>query len=76
MADSLKFAVIGMGHRASSLMTRFQQLVEGFQLVAVADVDLDGARERTKRAGVAGSSVSFFQARTSSWSTRGNLTAY
>ncbi len=60
MADSLKLAVIGMGHRASSLMTRFQQLVEGFQLVAVADVDLDGARERTKRAGVDGSSVSFF----------------
>ena len=60
MGNSLNIAVIGMGRRAVSLVTQLDRIVPDFKLAAVADPDVDGARERSREAGLGGDSVRFF----------------
>jgi len=60
MRDSLDIAVIGMGRRAASLVERLNRIEPGFNLVAVADPDIDGARERSRNAGLDIDATRFF----------------
>lgn len=60
MGNSLNIAVIGMGRRAISLVAQLHRIVPDFRLAAVADPDVDGARERSREAGLGDDSVRFF----------------
>ena len=60
MRDSLDIAVIGMGRRAASLVERLNRIEPSFNLVAVADPDIDGAQDRSRNAGLDIDATRFF----------------
>ena len=56
----LDLAVIGLGSRASSLVSVFQRVYPGFRLAAVADPDEAGVRRNLHRRGVTDHSPRFY----------------
>ena len=60
MERKLNLAVIGLGSRASGLLSVIQRVYPGFRLVAVADPDEAGARRNLDRRGVTDQSPRFY----------------
>ena len=60
MDERLRLGVIGLGGRAASLLGAFRRVYDGLRVVAVADPDKEGARERLRGAEVSEGETAFF----------------
>ena len=61
MEDRLRLGVIGFGSRAASVLSALRRVCGGVRVVAVADPDGKGARERLRGAEVSEGETAFFE---------------